>query len=84
MQVSAMLTARREMVSNADSRVDWAMAEALAIGTLLLHRQVNLSQHCCNAGCVQGAAHVCMQPWACTATMICLLTIAQVVPQYYV
>jgi hypothetical protein len=28
------------MVADADSRVDWAMAEALAIGTLLLHRWV--------------------------------------------
>lgn len=38
MQVEALLAARREMVSGADSRVDWAMAEALAVGTLLLHR----------------------------------------------
>ncbi|KAF6260765.1 thiamine diphosphate-binding protein [Scenedesmus sp. NREL 46B-D3] len=36
--VVALLAARREMVSGADSRVDWAMAEALAVGTLLLHR----------------------------------------------
>lgn len=38
MQVRALLDARREMVADADSRVDWAMAEALAVGTLLLHR----------------------------------------------
>jgi 2-oxoglutarate dehydrogenase complex dehydrogenase (E1) component-like enzyme len=38
LQVVELLSARREMVSGADSRVDWAMAEALAVGTLLLHR----------------------------------------------
>ncbi|WIA12981.1 hypothetical protein OEZ85_006593, partial [Tetradesmus obliquus] len=36
--VVELLAARREMVCGADSRVDWAMAEALAVGTLLLHR----------------------------------------------
>lgn len=34
----ALLAERLEMVADADSRVDWAMAEALAFGTLLLHR----------------------------------------------
>lgn len=38
LQVVELLAARREMVCGADSRVDWAMAEALAVGTLLLHR----------------------------------------------
>lgn len=38
MQVHALLAERLEMVADADSRVDWAMAEALAFGTLLLHR----------------------------------------------
>ena len=42
-QVHELLGARLNMVANADSRVDWAMAEALAIGTLLLHRCV---KHC--------------------------------------
>eukprot|EP00879_Flechtneria_rotunda_P017667 GHRR01018519.1.p1 GENE.GHRR01018519.1~~GHRR01018519.1.p1 ORF type:complete len:632 (+),score=225.54 GHRR01018519.1:2874-4769(+) len=36
--VATLLVARRDMVAHADSRVDWAMAEALAVGTLLLHR----------------------------------------------
>lgn len=34
----ALLASRLDMVAGADSRVDWAMAEALAFGTLLLHR----------------------------------------------
>jgi hypothetical protein len=38
--VAALLADRLAMVADADSRVDWAMAEALAIGTLLLHRWV--------------------------------------------
>jgi 2-oxoglutarate dehydrogenase complex dehydrogenase (E1) component-like enzyme len=37
-QVRSLLADRRQMVATADSRVDWAMAEALAVGTLLLHR----------------------------------------------
>jgi 2-oxoglutarate dehydrogenase complex dehydrogenase (E1) component-like enzyme len=37
-QVAALLADRLAMVADADSRVDWAMAEALALGTLLLHR----------------------------------------------
>jgi 2-oxoglutarate dehydrogenase complex dehydrogenase (E1) component-like enzyme len=36
--VAALLAARRAMVTAADSRVDWAMAEALAFGTLMMHR----------------------------------------------
>jgi 2-oxoglutarate dehydrogenase complex dehydrogenase (E1) component-like enzyme len=40
LQVAALLADRLEMVADADSRVDWAMAEALAFGTLLLHRCV--------------------------------------------
>lgn len=37
-QIHALLADRLAMVADADSRVDWAMAEALAFGTLLLHR----------------------------------------------
>lgn len=36
--VAQLLDQRRTMVGTADSRVDWAMAEALAFGTLMLHR----------------------------------------------
>lgn len=44
MQVAALLADRLAMVADADSRVDWAMAEALAIGTLLLHRCAGQAQ----------------------------------------
>ncbi len=37
-QVQALLAARAAMTRGEDSRVDWAMAEALAFGTLMLHR----------------------------------------------
>ncbi|EDQ88259.1 uncharacterized protein MONBRDRAFT_9233 [Monosiga brevicollis MX1] len=36
--IQNMMRKRLKMVENANSRVDWAMAEALAIGTLSLHR----------------------------------------------
>jgi hypothetical protein len=44
-QVHALLAERLGMVTDADSRVDWAMAEALAFGTLLLHRWVWPARH---------------------------------------
>lgn len=47
MQVHALLADRLAMVADADSRVDWAMAEALAFGTLLLHRCELMSVPCC-------------------------------------
>jgi 2-oxoglutarate dehydrogenase complex dehydrogenase (E1) component-like enzyme len=40
--VADLLAARKRMIERADSRVDWAMAEALAFGTLMLHRQADV------------------------------------------
>jgi 2-oxoglutarate dehydrogenase complex dehydrogenase (E1) component-like enzyme len=37
-EVQSLLSARRAMVESGSSRVDWAMAEVLAWGTLMLHR----------------------------------------------
>jgi 2-oxoglutarate dehydrogenase complex dehydrogenase (E1) component-like enzyme len=57
-QVTQLLASRLSMVADADSRVDWAMAEQLAIGTLLLHR-CNMSSH--------GAAlSACLFGWRAT------------------
>ncbi|KAK9810028.1 hypothetical protein WJX72_003602 [[Myrmecia] bisecta] len=42
--VQRMLDSRRRMVQDENSRVDWAMAEALAFGTLMLHRGVRPPQ----------------------------------------
>eukprot|EP00730_Choanoeca_flexa_P019684 TRINITY_DN9622_c0_g1_i1.p1 TRINITY_DN9622_c0_g1~~TRINITY_DN9622_c0_g1_i1.p1 ORF type:complete len:921 (+),score=201.80 TRINITY_DN9622_c0_g1_i1:302-2764(+) len=36
--IKSLMSKRLKMVKSADSRVDWAMAEALAMGTLALHR----------------------------------------------
>jgi 2-oxoglutarate dehydrogenase complex dehydrogenase (E1) component-like enzyme len=36
--VAALLEARRRSIGGANSRVDWALAEALAFGTLMLHK----------------------------------------------
>jgi len=41
--VQKLSEARRGMVEDAASRVDWAMGEALAFGTLMLHRGAGLS-----------------------------------------
>lgn len=37
-EVQKLLEKRMKMIEGADSRVDWGMGEALAFGTLVLHR----------------------------------------------
>ena len=63
------------MMEDGDSRVNFPMAEALAFGTLALHRGVQLpgcgpdinkaSEKKAAAGLNRGAYGVSTQPWSC-------------------